>query len=221
MTPQDIAYLRAKAGQAGYNADDLLKMINYESSGRHNVWGGKGNRYFGLFQAGAPERAKYGVDVANPSATNQIDALFRYLPDRGFKPGMGLMDLYSTVNAGSPGHYNRSDGNGTVASHVAKMMGMSSATPNSVGGNGMSLAYAPVDGEAPAGPLSIDDLLLQQPEPQSQPQQKAAAGLVGLRQAMQEQGAEKANYDDEMRQQMKSLHDQIHAASVAGLLGRM
>ena len=31
------------------------------------------------------------------------------------------MDLYSTINAGSPGHYNASDGNGTVRTHVARM----------------------------------------------------------------------------------------------------
>ncbi|NBX51155.1 hypothetical protein EBT25_14815 [bacterium] len=42
---------------------------------------------------------------------------------------MGLMDMYSTVLAGSPGHYGRSDGNGTVAQHVANMV--SGVTPTS------------------------------------------------------------------------------------------
>jgi hypothetical protein len=38
-----------------------------------------------------------------------MQAALRYLKDRGLKPGMGLLDLYSTINAGRPGLYNRSD----------------------------------------------------------------------------------------------------------------
>jgi hypothetical protein len=123
LTTTDISYLRDRAKAAGYNADDMLKVINYESSGRPDVWGGKGGKYFGLLQFGPAERKQFGVDTVNPNARNQIDAGFRFLEARGFKPGMGVMDMYSTVLAGSPGHYNRSDGAGTVASHVAKMQG--------------------------------------------------------------------------------------------------
>ena len=36
---------------------------------------------------------------------------------------MGLLDMYSTVLAGSPGHYNAKDMNGSVLSHVANMTG--------------------------------------------------------------------------------------------------
>ena len=77
MTPEAIAYLKSKAQSAGYNPDDLLRVINYESSGRPDVWGGKGGKYFGLFQAGAPERKQFGIDTVHPSAENQIDALMR------------------------------------------------------------------------------------------------------------------------------------------------
>ena len=133
MTPEDIAYLRQTATQKGYNPDDLLKAIQYESSGRENIWGGKNNGYFGLIQFGGPERAKYGVDTEHPNARNQIDATMRFLNDRGFKPGMGILDLYSTINAGSPGHYNASDGNGTVASHVQAML--HGSTPHATGGS--------------------------------------------------------------------------------------
>lgn len=127
ITQEDLAYLRQAAARYGYtpeNAADLQRVINYESSGRPDVWGGKGGKYYGLLQFGGPERAKYGVDTVHPSAQNQIDAAFRFLGDRGFKPGMGLLDLYSTINAGSPGHYNASDRPGmTVAKHVAAMSG--------------------------------------------------------------------------------------------------
>lgn len=130
LTPDDVSYLQQKAGQVGYNADDLMKVINYESSGDPGRWGGKNNNYYGLIQFGPEERRKFGVDTENPNAKNQIDATFNFLASRGFKPGMPLIDLYSTINAGSPGHYSASDGNGTVASHVAKMMGGSVPGPS-------------------------------------------------------------------------------------------
>lgn len=132
LTSNDISYLRQKASEKGYNADDLLKVINYESSGRPDVWGGKNNQYYGLIQFGPEERKQFGVDTAHPSATNQLDAAFKFLDARGFKPGMGLLDLYSTVNAGSPGHYKASDGNGTVASHVAAMQGNAVGEPMNI-----------------------------------------------------------------------------------------
>ncbi len=51
-----------------------------------------------------------------------MGAVVRYLKDRGLQPGMSILDLYSTINAGRPGLYDRSDRPGaTVASHVAGM----------------------------------------------------------------------------------------------------
>ena len=176
MTPQEIAYLQAKAKTAGYNPDDLLKVINYESSGRPNAWGGKGGNYYGLIQFGPNERKQFGVDTKNPSAVNQIDATMKYLEARGFKPGMGLMDLYSTINAGSPGHYNASDGNGTVASHVARMNGEQPTMP------GFSLAYAPETESPPPGPLSIESIIQQ-----SEPEVKKPSTIAGLLQQLEEE----------------------------------
>lgn len=204
MTPEAMAYLRAKAQTAGYSPDDLLKVINYESSGRPDVWGGKGKQYFGLFQAGPSERKQFGIDTVHPSAENQIDALMRFLPARGFKPGMGLMDLYSTVLAGSPGHYNRSDGAGTVAQHVGKMTGSAPPALPAISG---SVSYAPSE---PAAPTSINDLL-------SPPAKPVAAGMLGLPPA---KPVAAPTYNDEMRQQMNEFHRQMHERSVAGLLGR-
>lgn len=210
MTPEAIAYLKSKAQAAGYNPDDLLRVMNYESSGDPTRWGGKGGKYFGLIQFGAPERKQFGVDTEHPNAQNQIDATFKYLSARGFKPGMGLMDLYSTVLAGSPGHYNRTDGAGTVSQHVAKMMGGQPVT---------AMASAPAtetpEPETPGSnaPQTINDLLLQQPTAP----RRTFGGLLGLRQAMTE---DEPAYDDEMKQQMNEFHRQMHEAAVAGLLGR-
>lgn len=150
LSSKDIAYLRDRAKSSGYNADDILKVINYESSGRPDVYGGKGGKYFGLLQFGPEERKQFGVDTVHPNAQNQIDAGFKFLAARGFKPGMGLMDLYSTVLAGSPGHYNRTDGAGTVAQHVGRMQGDAPSAPMDI---------APAINNAPAKPDDIGSLI--------------------------------------------------------------
>lgn len=188
LTADDVAYLQQAAARDHYNPNDALKVFSYESSGRPDVWGGKGNKYFGIFQAGPSERQQFGIDTTNPSAKNQIDAFGKFLSARGYKPGMGLLDMYSTVNAGSPGHYSASDGNGTVASHVAKMMG----TPAiSVGGSPSSLpggllAYAPTEDAPDTGKRDVIGELIAQADQQKQEEDKPlpvnTAGLLGEQQ---------------------------------------
>lgn len=204
MTPDAINYLRQKAQAAGYNADDLLKVMQYESSGDASRWGGKGGQYFGLIQFGPNERAQFGVDTKNPSEQNQIDATFKYLSARGYKPGMPLIDLYSTINAGSPGHYNASDGNGTVASHVAKMMGQSVPAT--------AMSYAPTSAQPvqSSQPKTIEDLLK---SPQST---ELASGLLGLRKANTQMAQQE---DDDFNKIMQDFHQREHMASMQGLLG--
>lgn len=204
MTPDAINYLRQKAQAAGYNADDLLKVMQYESSGDASRWGGKGGQYFGLIQFGPNERAQFGVDTKNPSEQNQIDATFKYLSARGYKPGMPLIDLYSTINAGSPGHYNASDGNGTVASHVAKMMGQS------VPATAMSYAPTSTQPVQSSQPKTIEDLLK---SPQST---ELASGLLGLRKANTQMAQQE---DDDFNKIMQDFHQREHMASMQGLLG--
>lgn len=190
LTADDIAYLRQASARDHYNPDDAMKVFSYESSGRPDVWGGKGKNYFGIFQAGPSERKQFGIDTVNPSAKNQIDAFGKFLSSRGYKPGMGLLDMYSTVNAGSPGHYSASDGNGTVASHVASMLGRASpgvtgsvsTAPANLSGGG-PLAYAPTD-EAPDTGKSdpIGDLIARTEQEKQDEIQKPinyAAGLLG------------------------------------------
>jgi hypothetical protein len=75
---------------------------------------------------GPEERKKYGVHEGQ-SVGDQVVAAENFLRDRGVKPGMGLPDIYSTINAGSPGLYNASDaGNGgapgTVMDKVTNQM---------------------------------------------------------------------------------------------------
>lgn len=221
LSPEDLAYLRAKAAQDGYNPDHALKVFEHESSFRPNVWGGKDNKYFGLFQAGPSERAQYGVDTAHPSARNQIDAFGRFLHGRGFKPGMGLADMYSTVLAGSPGHYNRSDGAGTVAQHVAAMQGGSGGMPNGLASGGldrdalMALAYA--DMEQPAAGSDPIGSMLQQPAAEKE------NPIAGLLSQLAEQDKQTQEEDqqrrDALQKQILDLHNAQHSMAVKGLLG--
>jgi hypothetical protein len=116
--------IRAAAAQIGANPVDYATAISYETGGTFStkIKGGKNGDYQGIIQFGPAERAKYGVHGGQTFA-EQLQSANSYFQDRGFKPGMGMLDLYSTINAGSPGHYNASDGPGnTVRSHVEKML---------------------------------------------------------------------------------------------------
>ncbi|OCC02391.1 hypothetical protein BA190_24000 [Labrys sp. WJW] len=112
--------IRSAAQELGTTPEDLATVISYESGFSTTRWGGKGSNYMGLIQFGPAERKQFGVH-AGQSFEEQMGSVVKFLKARGFAPGMGILDLYSTINAGSPGHYDASDGNGTVRSHVAKM----------------------------------------------------------------------------------------------------
>lgn len=234
MTPEDFAYLRQAAARDGYSADDAMQVFKYESSLRPDVWGGKGGKYYGIFQAGPSERAQFGIDTQHPSARNQIDAFGRFLEARGYKPGMGLQDMYSTVLAGSPGHYNRSDGAGTVAQHVARMQGepLVNASPASVNASppGLSLSSRPSDipvdalafsaspSPAPAGRADpLGDLIVQM---SGQPK-KPAGNLTAFVQSLlaeQEPKKQADSTDDAFLRQMMDFHQAQHMRAVKGLL---
>lgn len=116
--------LTALAGRLGVDPLDLATVISYETSGRFSpsIRGGKNNLHIGLIQFGEEEQKKYGAHQGQ-SFEEQLGAVERYLTDRGYKPGMGILDLYSTINAGTPGRYTASDRPGaTVESHVQAML---------------------------------------------------------------------------------------------------
>jgi hypothetical protein len=132
-----------------------------------------------LIQFGEPQAAQYGVDWNNPvgSQLGPEGAVAKYLKATGVKPGMGLLDIYSAINAGGVGLYNRSDAAaggapGTVADkvrdqmdgHRAKAMAllggsgappmvqMASAAPSSgIGPMGFQAPQMPVQAGAPNG----------------------------------------------------------------------
>lgn len=111
------------ANKLGLDPADVAAVMSYETGGTFSptIMGGKGGRYMGLIQFGEWERKKYGIDK-NSTPADWERAILGFMNDRGFKRGMGLLDFYSTINAGSPGRYGASDGPGnTVRGHVDKI----------------------------------------------------------------------------------------------------
>ncbi len=124
----------ATAQALGMDPVDLATIISYETGGTFNPsqpgpttqWG----QHRGLIQFGESQAREYGVDWNDPlgSQLGPDGAVVRYFTSRGWRPGMGILDAYSIVNAGAPGRYNASDANnggapGTVADKVSGQFG--------------------------------------------------------------------------------------------------
>lgn len=132
------ANIRAAANTLGVSARDLATVISYETGGTFStsIRGGAGGRHIGLIQFGPEEQRKYGAAIGQ-TLSDQMQAVVDYLKDRGLKPGMDLLDLYSTINAGRPGLYNRSDAAnggapGTVYDKVTGQMADHQATADRI-----------------------------------------------------------------------------------------
>lgn len=131
---QDIrSGIIATARSLGIDPVDLATAISYETAGTFDPrkkgpvtqWG----QHEGLIQFGEPQAKKYGVNWEDPigSQLGESGAVANYLRDTGVKPGMGLLDIYSAINAGSVGRYGASDANnggapGTVRDKVNNQM---------------------------------------------------------------------------------------------------
>ena len=101
-----------EAKRIGADPVDLATVISYETKGTFDPkivglktkWG----YHIGLIQMGEPQREQYGYDPEG-SLDSQMKAVGDYLIGRGFKPGMNVLDLYSTINSGGPGNYEAKD----------------------------------------------------------------------------------------------------------------
>ncbi|MFD9897465.1 hypothetical protein [Mesorhizobium sp. NPDC059025] len=125
--------IRDTASALGIDPVDLGTAISYETAGTFNpTKRGPTTQYGqhrGLIQFGEPQAQKYGVDWSNAvdSQLGPNGAVAGYLRDAGVKPGMGMLDLYSAINAGRVGRYDASDANnggapGTVRDKVEQQM---------------------------------------------------------------------------------------------------
>jgi len=133
VAPEIASGIVETASALGIDPVDLGTAISYETAGTFDPtkagpttqWG----QHKGLIQFGEPQAKQYGVDWNNPvgSQLGANGAVANYLRSTGVKPGMGMMDIYSAINAGRVGRYGASDANnggapGTVADKVNQQM---------------------------------------------------------------------------------------------------
>lgn len=128
----DQQAVAASAARLGLEPREWAALMHFESGMNPNRWGGAKNpdgspRHVGLIQFGPDERKQFGV-TGQESLQEQLPKAEAFLLKRGYQPGSGLLNAYSTVNAGSPGKFNASDaGNGgtwgTVADKVNSQFG--------------------------------------------------------------------------------------------------
>lgn len=118
------------AKQLGVSATDILTAISYETGGTLDPWQRgpttQWGEHRGLIQWGEPQREQYGVTELSTIA-EQMQAIARYLVDRGVQPGDGLLQIYAAINAGEASRINATDENnggapGTVAEKVNEQM---------------------------------------------------------------------------------------------------
>lgn len=110
----------AAAEALGISAIDLATVMSYETGGTLDPqkrgpttkWG----QHRGLIQFGEPQANQYGVDFSTPQTAIDTQlgpsgAVVKYLRDKGVRPGMGRLEVYSAINAGGIGekYYSRSD----------------------------------------------------------------------------------------------------------------
>lgn len=180
----------SSAAALGISPADLATAISYETKGTfnpteagpHTQWG----THRGLIQFGEPQAKKYGVDWNNPvgSQLGADGAVVKYLRDAGVKPGMGMMDIYSAINAGRVGRYNASDANnggapGTVADKVnTQMAGHRAKALALLGG---AWGYQPASAAPPTAIADVAQTAPQMGAPgPTAPQQVAASSVVQL-----------------------------------------
>lgn len=120
-----------EAKRIGANPQDLATVISYETGGTFDPWKRgpttQWGQHQGFIQMGEPQRKQYGY-TEGKSVPELVKSSADYLVGSGYKPGMGLLDMYSIINAGGPGRYNASDAAnggapGTVADKVSTQMG--------------------------------------------------------------------------------------------------
>jgi hypothetical protein len=108
--------LIAMAKRNGWDPSDIAAIISFETGGTLNPsepGRGAAAGRIGLIQAGPVERRDYGLGTGDWN--REMQGIESYLKARGAKPGMGIADLYATVNGGNPRAGYTADGNGTVA----------------------------------------------------------------------------------------------------------
>lgn len=206
----------ASAQRLGIDPRDLATAISYETAGTFDPWKAgpttQWGQHRGLIQWGEPQRAKYGVSEGMP-VDAQMQAAERYLTDAGVKPGMGLLDVYSAINAGRVGRYGASDANnggapGTVADKVnSQMAGHRKNAEKLLGG--MAPSGVPQQMAAPGKPapkMAFGDFVAPQEPAAPADLGSLMASMLQTRQRGRNEQAEAAEAEQAKRAALLSLY---------------
>jgi hypothetical protein len=114
-----INAIRTTAQKLGVDPIMLASVIHKESTFRTNEIGGEGKRYQGLIQFGPIERRQYGYNPKQTFEEQVLGPVFRFLKDRGVKPGHGAKEIYAAILTGNvdtllTNGLDRRDSNGTT-----------------------------------------------------------------------------------------------------------
>ena len=126
LTRQDKQEIINSAQRLGVEPAELSAVMLQESGIRPNQWELKGGDHFGVIQFGGPEREMVGMDPKRVAAgdytvAEQMPYVEKFLTMRGYKPGMGIKKLYTTILAGNPGaNPDAEDSNTTSVNKVYK-----------------------------------------------------------------------------------------------------
>lgn len=156
--PDLAASIRASARQLGIDPFVLATVISYETAGTFNpaIAGGAGGAHRGLIQWSPENLQSYEVNLDDVGG--QMQAVTRYLYDRGVRPGMGLLEVYAAINGGNVNAINASDAAnggrpGDVSWKVANDMdGHMENARRLLGGEGGSLPGGGRTGTVPGTP---------------------------------------------------------------------
>ncbi|MER8582674.1 hypothetical protein NKG95_28900 [Mesorhizobium sp. M1423] len=100
---------------------DFATLVGFETGNTYDIWQKgpttKWGQHRGLIQMGEPQRKQFGYHQGM-TAAEAVKSSFDYLEANGWKSGMSLLDMYSTINAGAPGRYDAVDGGTTVRQKV-------------------------------------------------------------------------------------------------------
>lgn len=101
--PNEGVAIQREAARLGIEPSTLAAVVGYETIGTFDpgIAGGKKNRYRGLIQMGPSERRAYGWKDGMSFEEQLAGPVHNYLVDRGVRPGHGIAEVYSIINAGS------------------------------------------------------------------------------------------------------------------------
>lgn len=181
-TVDDASAVTQTAQRLGIDPTVLATVISYETGGKFSpsIRGGANNKHIGLIQFGEEEQKTYGANQGQ-SFGEQMQAVEKYLKDRGVKPGDSISTIYKIINGGSRNvSGSASDGNGTIDEHVARMQKEHAAGAAKFLGTNTTTPSSP----APAVPPTLSALVDQLPVERLPAYISASNTLVNQQQAL-------------------------------------